>query len=56
MQLKAAEKGLRYLEVPVSYRTRIGQSKISGTLRGSLLAGITILTLIARSALRTRSA
>jgi glycosyltransferase involved in cell wall biosynthesis len=56
MQLRAAEKGLRYLEVPVSYRARIGQSKISGTLRGSLLAGITILTLIARSALRTRSA
>jgi glycosyltransferase involved in cell wall biosynthesis len=54
MQLKAAESGLRYLEVPVSYRARIGVSKISGTLRGSVLAGITILTVIARSALRTQ--
>jgi len=52
MQLKAAESGLRYLEVPVSYRARIGVSKISGTLRGSLLAGVTILTVIARSAWR----
>jgi glycosyltransferase involved in cell wall biosynthesis len=53
MQLKAAESGLRYLEVPVSYRARIGTSKISGTLRGSVLAGITILSVIARSAWRT---
>jgi len=52
MQLKAAESGLRYLEVPVSYRARIGTSKISGTLRGSVLAGVTILTVIARSAWR----
>jgi len=52
MQLKAAETGLKYLEVPVSYRARIGMSKISGTLRGSALAAITILTVIARSALR----
>jgi glycosyltransferase involved in cell wall biosynthesis len=52
MQLKAVETGLRYLEVPVSYRARIGVSKISGTLRGSLLAGITILGAIARSAWR----
>ncbi len=54
MQLKAAESGLKYLEVPVSYRARIGQSKISGTLRGSVLAGVTILSVIARSALRTQ--
>ena len=53
MQLKAAETGLRYLEVPVSYRTRIGVSKISGTLRGSLLAGVTILSVIARTAWRS---
>jgi len=52
MQLRAVEKGLRYVEVPVSYRARIGTSKISGTLRGSLLAGLTILTVIARSAWR----
>ena len=53
MQLKAAETGLRYLEVPVSYRARIGSSKISGTLRGSLLAGVTILSIIARTAWRS---
>ncbi len=53
MQLKAAETGLRYLEVPVSYRARIGASKISGTLRGSLLAGVTILSVIARTAWRS---
>jgi len=52
MQLKAAESGLKYLEVPVCYRARIGVSKISGTLRGSLLAGVTILTVIARAAWR----
>jgi hypothetical protein len=40
--------------VPVSYRPRIGASKISGTLRGSLKAGVGILSLIARSALHTR--
>jgi glycosyltransferase involved in cell wall biosynthesis len=53
MQLKAAESGLRYSEVPVSYRARIGASKISGTLRGSLLAGTTILAVIARTAWRS---
>ncbi len=53
MQLKAAETGLRYLEVPVSYRARIGSSKISGTLLGSLLAGMTILSVIARTAWRS---
>jgi glycosyltransferase involved in cell wall biosynthesis len=52
MQLKAAAHNIRYMEVPVRYRARIGVSKISGTLRGSVLAGITILTVIARSALR----
>ena len=52
MQIKSAKAGLRQLEAPVSYRTRIGHSKISGTLRGSLMAGITILRLIARAALR----
>lgn len=52
MQIKSAKMGLEYLEVPVSYRPRIGTSKISGTFRGSLMAGITILRLIARSALR----
>lgn len=56
MQIKAAREGLRIVEVPVSYRPRIGQSKISGTLRGSFNAGKTILGLIARAALQTQRA
>lgn len=48
MQIKSAKAGLTYFEVPVSYRPRIRTSKISGTLRGSILAGITILRWIAR--------
>lgn len=52
MQLNAARAGLRQKEVPVSYRPRVGRSKISGTLKGTLMAGFTILRLIARSANR----
>lgn len=48
MQLKALKRGLRILEVPVSYRARIGKSKISGTIRGSLKAGGKILFTIFR--------
>jgi glycosyltransferase involved in cell wall biosynthesis len=48
MQLKAAELGLRIQEVPVRYRKRIGKSKISGTVRGSLRAGVVILQTILR--------
>ncbi len=48
MQIKAARAGLRYREVPVSYRRRVGSSKISGTLRGALGASLRILTLLAR--------
>ena len=43
MQLKAARLGLRVVEVPVRYRRRIGTSKISGTVRGTLGAGYKIL-------------
>jgi glycosyltransferase involved in cell wall biosynthesis len=43
MQLKAAKQGLRYCEVPVDYRKRIGFSKISGTVRGTVLAGYKII-------------
>ena len=43
MQIKAAREGLRIKEVPVSYRKRIGQSKVSGTLKGTLLASCKIL-------------
>lgn len=54
MQIKAAQAGLRSQEVPVSYRARIGKSKISGTVRGVVMAGTTILTVIARSAIEDR--
>ncbi len=43
MQIKAVKKGLKYAEVPVDYRRRIGQSKIAGTLKGTILAGYKII-------------
>ena len=43
MQVKAIQKKLRILEIPVSYRKRIGESKISGTLIGSIKAGYKII-------------
>lgn len=43
MQLKAARKKFRCVEVPVGYRKRIGFSKISGTLKGTLMAGYKII-------------
>jgi hypothetical protein len=50
MQVKAARRGLRVCEVPVDYRPRIGQSKVSGTLSGTVRAGAKILGTIARHA------
>jgi len=46
MQVKAAKQGLRSMELPVSYRVRVGQSKISGTIKGTVLAGYKIITTI----------
>jgi glycosyltransferase involved in cell wall biosynthesis len=46
--LQAALAGYRVIEVPVSYHPRIGKSKISGTLKGTLGAGWFILSLIVR--------
>lgn len=46
MQLKACKQKLRYTEVSVRYRKRIGQSKISGTIKGTVLAGYKILATI----------
>lgn len=43
MQVKAAKKKLRCVEVPVRYRQRIGYSKVSGTVKGTLMAGYKIL-------------
>lgn len=48
MQIRAIQRGLRIVEVPVSYRKRVGVSKISGTLRGTALAGHKILTTLYR--------
>jgi len=50
MQVKAAKVGLTVVEVPVSYRRRIGRSKISGTLPGTLRASYKILYVILRQA------
>ena len=54
MQINAARRGLRSLDVPVSYSPRIGTSKISGTVKGTVLAGVTIIGVILRSALTTQ--
>jgi len=48
MQIKAVTAGARIREVPVSYRKRIGESKISGTVKGTIGAGTKILATIAR--------
>jgi glycosyltransferase involved in cell wall biosynthesis len=48
MQVKAVREGLRIAEVPVSYRRRVGVSKITGTLTGTLRAGYKILWTIAK--------
>jgi glycosyltransferase involved in cell wall biosynthesis len=56
MILKGTMAGYRVVEVPVSYYPRIGQSKISGTLKGTLGAGWFILSLIVRYYFRRRRA
>lgn len=56
MQVKAARAGLRCRELPAAYRRRIGVSKVSGTVSGSVKAGVKILWVIAREALRPTSA
>ena len=43
MQLKALKQKLTYTEIPVNYRNRIGVSKVSGTVKGAIFAGIKIL-------------
>ncbi|HLO44053.1 MAG TPA: glycosyltransferase family 2 protein [Leadbetterella sp.] len=43
MQLKALKQNLSYVEVPVRYRKRIGVSKVSGTIKGTIMAGVKIL-------------
>ncbi|MGA7839252.1 MAG: glycosyltransferase family 2 protein [Ignavibacteriaceae bacterium] len=46
MQIKAIKKGLRLKEVPVSYRKRIGKSKVTGTIKGTFMASVIILKTI----------
>ncbi|MFC5624141.1 glycosyltransferase family 2 protein [Algoriphagus winogradskyi] len=48
MQIKAHKAGLRYTEVPVNYRKRIGVSKVSGTVKGVIGAGYKIIYTIFR--------
>ena len=43
MQLKALRQQLTYTEVPMKYRNRIGVSKVSGTVKGAIFAGVKIL-------------
>lgn len=55
MMVKAARSKARIVEVPVSYRSRVaGQSKVSGTIRGSIRAGYQILRTIFRYAFAPR--
>ena len=48
MQLKALKKNFSYTEVPVRYKNRIGVSKVSGTVKGTIMAGIKIIGWIAK--------
>ncbi|WP_242116918.1 glycosyltransferase family 2 protein [Aestuariivivens sediminicola] len=43
MQLKVLKQKLAYIEIPVHYRNRIGKSKVSGTIKGAIFAGVKIL-------------
>jgi len=57
MQMRAARSGLRILEIPVPYRCRTGgTSKVAGSLRGTLRAGLRILATFCRVATRPTSA
>lgn len=52
MVVKAAKKGYRVMNVPVSCRKRIGVSKVAGTMKGSILAGYHLLSTTVRYAWR----
>ncbi|CCG53634.1 Glycosyl transferase, group 2 family protein [Flavobacterium indicum GPTSA100-9 = DSM 17447] len=43
MQLKALKQKMTYIEIPVKYKNRIGVSKVSGTVKGTIMAGIKII-------------
>jgi glycosyltransferase involved in cell wall biosynthesis len=52
MQIKAAINKIRILELPVSYRKRIGKSKVTGTIKGTVMASVIILGTIFKYAVR----
>lgn len=52
MQLKALKQKLSYIEVPVRYKNRIGVSKVSGTVKGTIMAGIKIIGWILKYSLK----
>jgi hypothetical protein len=54
MQIKALKRRLRVTEVPVSYRRRVGVSKITGTVTGTTKAAYKILSTIFRQAISDR--
>jgi glycosyltransferase involved in cell wall biosynthesis len=56
MQMKAARGGLRILEIPVNHRRRSGgKSKVSGTVRGTFVAGVRIIATLLRIAFERRT-
>ena len=52
MQIKAAKQKMKCIEVPVRYRKRIGESKVTGTIKGTVKASVKILYLIFASLFR----
>lgn len=52
MQLKAIKKKLKYVEIPVRYKKRIGVSKVSGTVKGTLMAGVKIIGWVVKYAFK----
>jgi glycosyltransferase involved in cell wall biosynthesis len=52
MQLKVLKQKMTYIEVPVRYKNRIGVSKVSGTIKGTIMAGIKIISWILKYTLK----
>lgn len=52
MQLKVLKKNVSYIEIPVRYKKRIGVSKVSGTIKGTIFAGYKILSWIFKYSLK----
>jgi glycosyltransferase involved in cell wall biosynthesis len=52
MQLKVLKQKMTYIEIPVRYKTRIGVSKVSGTVKGTIMAGVKIIGWILKYSLK----